>query len=78
MRKALSVWEDDPANNIGTCGLPTHRTAFNIACLMASNAVCTLCNMIWVNLNIQELQEIHYGVYWCTDAFLVLGHLQES
>ena len=29
-----------------------------------------------LNLNIQELQNIHYGVYWCTGAFLVLGHLQ--
>ena len=35
MHKALSVWEDDPTNNKRTCGLPTHRTAFNIACLMA-------------------------------------------
>ena len=35
MHKALSVWEDDPTNKKGTCGLPTHRTAFNIACLVA-------------------------------------------
>ena len=27
---ACSVCEDDPADNKGTCGLPTHRTAFNI------------------------------------------------
>ena len=32
--KALSVWEEDPANNKGTGGLPTHRHAFNFACLM--------------------------------------------
>ena len=33
------------------------------------NAICALCNMVWVNLYIQELQKIHYCVYWCTGAF---------
>ena len=151
---ACSVCEDDPADNKGTCGLPTHRTAFNIEAetiwtpfrrrlfhvhflqwklwyfdwifteicsqgpidnnpalvqIMAwrrsvdkplsepmmvtlpthicvarpqwvngCNAVCTLCNMVWVNWNIQELKKFHYGVYWCTGAFLVLSHLQPS
>ena len=35
VHKAFSVWEDDHANNKGTCWLPTNLTAFNIACLMA-------------------------------------------
>ena len=34
--------------------------------------------MVWMNLNIRKLQKIRYGVYWCTDVFLVLGHLQPS
>ena len=25
--------------------------------------------MGWVNFNVQELQKIHYCVYWCTGAF---------
>ena len=42
------------------------------------NAICTVCNLVWVTLNIQELQKIHYCVYLSTGAFLVLGHLQPS
>ena len=151
IHKALFVWEDDPANDKGTSGLPTYRPVFDIACLTywgrneidvilqttfsnafswmknvllaikislefipngsiksisalgqimawrrpghkplsepmlrsllthtcvtrphwvnGCNEICTLCNMVWVNLNIQELQKIHYYVYWCTGAF---------
>ena len=63
MHKALSVWEDDPANNKRTGGLPTHRPAFNFACLMVVMRYVRCVMMVWENLNMQELQTIHYCVY---------------
>ena len=56
VHKAFSVWEDDPANNKGTRGLPTHRTAFNIACFLMAGmryVDSTLCN-------ISGLSELEY------------------
>ena len=63
MHKAFSVWEDDPANNKGTGGLPTHRPTFNIACLMVIMRYVRCVTWFKENLNMQELQKIHYCVY---------------
>ena len=49
--------------------LLTHTCVTRPQWVNGCNAICTLCNMVWVNLNIQELQMIHYCVYWCTGAF---------
>ena len=49
--------------------LLTHTCVTRPHWVNGCNEICTLCNMVWVNLNIQELQEIHYYVYWCTGAF---------
>ena len=68
MHKALSVWEDDPTNNKGTCRLPTHRTAFNIACLMVVMRYVRCVTWLLSELEYTGIAEDSLWcllVYWC-------------
>ena len=71
MYKALSVWEADPANNKGTRRLPTHRTAFNIACsvaVMRYVRCVTWFEWTWIYRNCRRFTMVFTGVlvpFWC-------------
>ena len=71
MHKALSVWEDDPANNKGTSGLPNYRPVFNIACLMAVMRYVrcvTWFEWTWIYRNCRRSTIVFTDVlmpFWC-------------